>query len=406
MGANMGRDQQSGFRASVKIAHVTSVDSTLQYVLLGLLSYLVQQGYRVFGISAFGPSVDILGRHGIGHFQVRIARNFSPAADISALVGLYKNFIREKYDIVHTHTPKANLLGQWAALFARTPIRVMTVHGLYFTPKSKFLRKLLFSIVETLSILPAHAVFLVNSADYNTLKALRLCNMRKVHVLPGGMGIDLQRFNQDTVSRERTTDLRRELGINQGDLVIGFVGRLVREKGILELLDAFDVLRWKFTSSKLLLVGPTDVDKADAITPTLIGKRGFESRCIVTGQRDNMVDLYALMDLLVLPSHREGMPLVVMEAQAMGLPVVTTDARGCVESVLHGTTGIIVPVGNVSALAQAVEVILVSPELKWSFGTNARLLAKERFDMNIAAQTTNRLYQECLSHGNCARTLL
>lgn len=389
-------DSTMNVGAGRKVAHVTTIDFTLRYVIT-LLRYLLACGYQVFGVSSPGPSVPGLAANGVRHHAVALTRQNSPLADLNGLWSLYQEFRAHKYDIVHTHTPKGNLLGQWAALFARTPVRVTTVHGLYFTPKSSWLRKLVFSLVELLSLVPAHKVFLVNHQDYNTLRKLRLGNMRKVHLLLGGTGTDIQRFSRAAMKPDKIEQTRRQYGIQPGDIVIGFVGRLVYEKGILELLKAVAALSPTRPNLRILLVGPIDVDKADALSPDVIDQLGLKERTILTGSIDDPAPLYAVMDIFALPSYREGMPISVLEAQSMSLPVVTTDARGCVESILDGQTGFIVTARDEQALAVALARLIDDADLRTRMGQNARRFAEERYDDRRINAQVEAFYRELLA---------
>jgi glycosyltransferase involved in cell wall biosynthesis len=404
MGARLEPDQRILGTEAPKIAHVTTVDTTLKYVLFHTLQALDRAGYRVNGVSAGGSCVTTLEQAGIHHISIPFSRRFSFIADCVALWQLYRVFSREKFDLVHTHTPKANLLGQWAALFARVPTRAITIHGLYFTPSSSRLRKTVFAIIETLSLLPAHVAFLINQQDYMTVKSNPLCKKKELRFLPGGMGIDTKRFNIRSISESKVDQLRSELGLEKEDIVVGYVGRLVKEKGVVELFNAFEVLSMCYCNLKLLIVGPFDPDKSDAISPAEARRQSSSGRCVFAGQRDDTPALYALMDIFVLPSHREGMPLVTMEAQAMGLPVVTTDARGCVESIEDGITGYVVPARDAQALADAIGRLVVDTELRLAMGNCGRQLAESRYDMNGAIQATIEAYESYLPAQVCSQT--
>lgn len=394
--AETAPDSNTKVGAGIKVAHVTTIDFTLRYVIT-LMRYLIALGYQVFGVSSPGPYVAGLEANGIRHHGVALTRLNSPLADLRGLRSLYREFRAEKYDVVHTYSPKGNLLGQWAAFFARTPVRVTTVHGLYFTPKSSFLRKLIFSLVESISMIPAHKVFLVNQQDYATVRKLRFGNMRKVHLLLGGTGTDIERFNRARMDPVQIRQTRAQFGIQPDDIVIGFVGRLVYEKGILELLQAFATLSATRSNLRLLLVGPIDVDKSDAIPPSLIDELGVRDRTVLTGAVDDPAPMFALMDIYALPSYREGMPISTMEAQSMGLPVVTTDARGCIESILDQETGLIVPARDAQALTQALAQLVDNNELRGQMAQNARRFAEERYDDRRINAQVEVFYRDLLA---------
>lgn len=386
---------------TIKIAHITTVDLSLRYLLLGQLRALAAAGFDVTGISASGDSVPLLESMGIRHISVNMTRRITPLADLVSVWQLYRVLRRERFVIVHTHTPKANLLGQIAARWAGIPVRVATVHGLYLTPQTPWDKRLFFQIIESISMRFADVVFLINRDDVETVRALELCAPDKIRLLPGGMGIDLQRFNPVDVDRAAVLHKGDELGLPPDAIVIGFVGRLVREKGVLELFEAFSKVCMQSTNTYLLVVGPYDAAKPDAVSPNRADEYGISDRCIFTGLRNDTVDLYALMDIFVLPSYREGLPLANMEAQAMGVPVITTDTRGCRESILPGVTGLLVPVGEASRLAQAIQRLVNDAELRREMGQAGQQFARERFDQQLASQLCEQEYRRLLDERGC-----
>jgi glycosyltransferase involved in cell wall biosynthesis len=362
-----------------------------------MLAYLSSIGYTVYGASSTGTSALARNSDGYSHLVVPLSRRFSPLADIKAFWVLLRILSRGGFQIVHTHTPKANLLGQWAAFFARIPVRVATVHGLYFTPDSNLLRRLVFAVIEAVTLLPAGLVFLVNKNDVAAVKKYHLCKVSKICLLPGGMGINLIRFSRPQLSEEQIAERRAALGIEHNAFVIGYIGRLVEEKGVLELLHAFKALSRRHENVVLLMIGPCDSAKRDAVSPAIAEELGIGDRCRFLGQRDDTEYLYSIMDLFVLPSHREGLPLVLMEAQAMGVPVITTDARGCSEAVLDGETGIMVPVRDTDELAKAIEYLVIDPGLRQQMGARARGFAERRFNEQVVFELTDALYKNLLA---------
>jgi glycosyltransferase involved in cell wall biosynthesis len=178
--------------------------------------------------------------------------------------------------------------------------------------------------------------------------------------------------------------------------VVGFVGRLVREKGILELLEAGRRIRQRVPALRLLVVGPTDSDKSDALHPEVAREYGLEDICIFTGRRQDMADLYSMMDVLALPSYREGFPRTPMEASLMEVPSVVTDVRGCREAVEHGRNGLIVPARDATALAKAIEALLLDRDSAAALGKAGRILALERFDQQQIFSAVKLHYQRLL----------
>jgi glycosyltransferase involved in cell wall biosynthesis len=195
-----------------------------------------------------------------------------------------------------------------------------------------------------------------------------------------GNGIDVARFDRQRLPDTTLEDLRREIRIDSQAPVIGFVGRLVEEKGILDLLEAAKVVVLAIPNAQFLIVGPYDDDKPDALRPDVAERYGVAANCRFVGMRDDMPELYALMDVLVLPSYREGFPRAPMEASAMGIPTLVTDIRGCREAVDHGDNGLLFPVGDADALARALIELLGDEGRRAQMGAAGRRIAEERFD--------------------------
>lgn len=361
-----------------RVAHVTTVDLSLRYLLLNQLQRIRDEGYDVVAISADGPDVAAVEAHGIPHFAVPMTRRFTPLADLRALIELAALMQREKFDVVHTHTPKAGLLGQLAARISGVPVVVNTLHGFYFHEGTKPLPRRFYVWMERIAAKCSDSILSQNREDITTAIEERIAPRELLKWL--GNGIDIGRFDRRRLSDERLGALRDELGLRRGAPVIGFVGRLVKEKGILDLLEATALVARKLPDVQVLIVGPYDEEKPDAIRPDVAERYGLTDRCRFLGMRHDMPELYALMDVLVLPSYREGFPRAPMEASAMGVPTVVSDIRGCREAVEQGVNGLLFPVGNVTALAQALTELLTDDERRRKMGVSGRAIAEERFD--------------------------
>ena len=195
-----------------------------------------------------------------------------------------------------------------------------------------------------------------------------------------GNGIDLERFNRAAASEGQRRSKRAELGFSDDTKVIGFVGRLVREKGVTELVEAFGRVREQVPEAKLLVIGPVDSEKTDAFNPHNAGESGLNDHIVFAGYRHDMPELFAAMDVCVLPSHREGFPRSPMEASAMGVPCVVTDIRGCRQVVEPGRNGMIVPVRQHEPLADAITTILQDGGLAKRMGAEGQAMARDQFD--------------------------
>lgn len=361
----------------LKVAHITTIDLSLRYLLLNQLGTIRQAGYSVTGISAPGPDVATLTAAGIRHIPVPMTRTFTPGADLRALAQLVRVMRRERFTIVHTHNPKPGLLGQLAARLAHVPVVVNTVHGFYFHDHMPAPARRFYIALEKIAARCSDLILSQNSEDIATAIRLGICPPDKIKHL--GNGIDVERFRRDRLDPARLAALRRELGLGEGP-VVGFVGRLVAVKGLLDLLAAARLILAEAPTARFLIIGPPDHEKPDALTPAVAREYGVAAACVFTGLRQDLPELYALMDVFVLPSYREGFPRVAMEASAMGVPCVVTDVRGCREAVEPGRNGVRVPLADPPALAQAVLALLAQPDEARRLGAGGRVLALERFD--------------------------
>lgn len=361
-----------------KVAHITTVSQSLRYLLLNQLAAIRDEGYEVVAISSPGPDVAAVQAAGLRHQSVPMTRSFTPLGDVVSLWRLFRLMRRERFAIVHTHNPKPGLLGQIAARAAGVPIVVNTLHGFYFHSHMPPLRRRFYIIVERVAARFSDVILSQNSEDLPTAIAQRICPPEKIMHL--GNGIDLRRFDLTRLDPNAVAETRIRLGIATDTAVVGFVGRLVAEKGVLDLLAAARRLADLVAPVRFLLVGPTDVGKADAIAPSIAEDFGVADLCVFTGVREDMPELYALMDVFVLPSYREGFPRSPMEASAIGVPCVVTDIRGCREAVVHGRNGLVVPLGDVPALAAAIAELLNDRDKAARLGQTGRQMALERFD--------------------------
>ncbi|MFN7930706.1 MAG: glycosyltransferase family 4 protein [Blastocatellia bacterium] len=378
----------------MKIAHVTTIDMALHLLLLNQLKSLQQAGFEVVGISAAGPDVAAVEAAGIRHIAVPMTRSFTPAADLVALKNLYDVMRRERFTIVHTHTPKPGLLGQMAARMAGVPIVVNTLHGFYFHDHMPKFWRQFYIATEKIAARCSHAILSQNSEDIQTAIREKICRPEQIQFL--GNGINVRRFDRATLDEARLVQMRNEFGLADGEPVVGFVGRLVQEKGILDLLQAARLVLQREPKTRFLIVGPIDEEKTDALTPAIAREYGIAERCVFTGRRADMPELYALMDVFVLPSYREGFPRSPMEAAAMGVPCVATDIRGCREAVAHGQNGLLFPLGDVEALAQAVGSILADEQWAQQLGAAGRKLACAKFDEQLVFDKVKAEYTRLL----------
>jgi len=380
----------------MRVEHVTTSDMSLRFLLLDQMRYLRDNGFDVSGVSAAGPWISEVRAAGIPVTPIPLTRRITPAADLRALATLYAQFQRTKPDIVHTHTPKAGLLGQWAALAAGVPHRVHTIHGLYLPGGSASRRLGFYKLLERATLRPPHLVFSQNREDIDTCIRDGLCPKRKlVHL---GNGIDLNVFHPRNHEPSTVEEARAAERIAPRSTVIGMVGRLTEEKGYRDYFAAARMVLAEEDDVIFLAIGPFEPEKADAIEQGEIDALGLGERLRVLGHRADVARLYGAMDIFVLPSHREGFPRAPMEAAATGLPVLVSDERGCRETVIDGASGFLLPQRDPRALANAMLRLIRDKPLRERLGARGRTLAEERFDQRKVFSKIARGYEALLEN--------
>lgn len=376
-----------------RLLHVTTVDMSLELLLGPQLRAFSEAGYEVIGASAPGAWTEGLEADGIRCLPLKHAtRAMSPGRDLLFLAELWRLFRRLRPDIVHTHNPKPGLYGRLAGRAARVPNVVNTVHGLYATRDDPFFKRAVVYSLERLAASFSDAELVQNPEDIPTLRRLRIPK-RKITLL--GNGVDLARFRRPADADDIRSSVRSELGIGDDEIVVGAVGRLVWEKGYRELFEAMAVVRRRMPRARLLVVGPSDPDKADAVDAEAIAV-AEAAGVVFAGERSDVVDLYTAMDVYVLASHREGFPRSAMEAAAMGLPIVATDIRGCRQVVEDGATGLLVHVDAAPELASALFRLVSDSALRQRYGAAAHEKAEVEFDQQDVIDTTLAVYERLL----------
>ena len=364
--------------ARLRLVHVTTVPDSLLF-LDGQPRYLRARGFEVVAVSSPGAALERFQRaEEVACHTVAMARAITPWRDLVALLRLTLLLRRLRPDIVDAHTPKGGLLGMLAATLARVPVRIYHLHGLRFLTAEGSQRRLL-RLTEGIAAGLATRVLCVSRSLAEVAGAEGIAPRGKLEVLLGGSinGVDAAgRFRRPTP--HEVTAARAALGLPAGARVIGFVGRLVREKGIVELASAWRRLREAMPDLWLALVGP--LENQDPVPAEVVATLRADPRVLMAGQDWDTPRWYRAMDVVALPTYREGFGVVSIEAGAMALPVVTTTVTGCVDAVVDGITGTLVPPRDDRALEAALRAYLDDPALRLRHGLAARERVLREFD--------------------------
>lgn len=360
-------------------------------VLTGRLRALREAGFHVTLISSPGPLLDRIALHeGVDHLAIPMKRGMAPLSDLVSVVRLWRALRRLRPDITEFSTPKAGLLGNLAAWLCRVPIRIYLLRGLRLETSSGVKRQILSATERLAAACAQHVVCNSESLRAKAL-ALRVAASGKLKLLGDGSsnGVDVERFSPGS------TDVRKRLGLPSNAAVVGFVGRLTRDKGVPELIAAFDHVLKAAPDTRLLLVGWFD-DSEDALSQDLRAYIDRHPRIVRTGFVADTAPYYRAMDVMVLPTWREGFPNVVLEAAATAIPVIATLATGSRDAVLPEVTGLLIPPGYPEAITEAVLQLLRDPERRRRMGTAARARVSELFVNERVLGLTVALYKSLL----------
>jgi glycosyltransferase involved in cell wall biosynthesis len=392
----------------IKLFRITTVPVSLKTLLRGQHRFMASKGFEVVGVSSSGSELDDVARdEGIRTVALEITRTISPLKDLKALWQFYSLCKREKPTIVHSHTPKAGVVSMLGARMAGVPIRLHTVAGLPLMEASGLKRKML-DAVEKMTYACATKVYPNSQGLYDFILAHGYTTSQKLKVIGNGSsnGIDTAFFAPDQITEAQRIALKQSLGIQPDDFVFVFVGRIVGDKGINELITAFkrmnesaDSQISEFTNkpvSRLLLVGPQEPE-LDPLQPETLEEIKNNPYIILVGFQPDVRPYFSVSNVLVFPSYREGFPNVVMQAGAMGLPAIVSDINGCNEIVIEGINGMIVQPKDPEILYSSMISMIDNTTYYQSLKVKTREMITKRYEQLVVWEALLAEYNRLLA---------
>lgn len=373
----------------MNILHVVNIYFVLPYFIGDQFKFFAKKGHNMNVICSPSPYLeDYAAKQGFEYMETPVNRSISIKDDLKSIKAICRYVKNHNIDIIVGHTPKGGLLAMIAGRLCNVSQRYYFRHGLVYET-SKGLKRFILKTVDRLASLCATKIICVSPSVLERSIEDRLAPANKQLILKNGTcnGVDtVSQFNPDKIDNSKVDELKHKYGIAPTDFVIGYSGRLVRDKGIIELVKAFDLLK-NADNCKLLLVGM--FEERDALPEDIQKRINEDSRIIYTGFiNGGMEYYYSMMDVYVLASYREGFPTGVLEAQAMELPVITTHVTGCKDSIIDGVTGLFAN-NEENDIAAKIDEIRIDHRID---GINGRNWVKEKFDSRIIWEAIDKLY--------------
>ena len=384
---------------SIKLIRVTTVPLSLKYLLRGQMKYMATKGINVIMVSSDGIEIDdVKNFENVPHILIPMTRQITPWQDIKSIILLYRLFKKEKPDIVHSHTPKAGLTAMLAAKLSGVPLRIHTIAGLRFFTTSGFKRKLLIQM-EKLTSWAATQVWPNSFSMYTYLLKHSIGNKEKLSVIGRGSsnGIDLSIYNHQNIDEHRIAFIKEKIKFQAGDLVFVFVGRIVADKGVNELVEAFVQIHEKCPQVKLLLVG-TFENALDPILPETESVIRNHPCVQVTGWVDDVQNYLALATALIHPSLREGFPNVLLQAGAIHCPIICSKIDGNTDIVSDKKTGLLFEPNNAKSLIERWEYAISHREEMNSWADNLQNEVRDEYSRDRLHEQIFKAYKTILQN--------
>jgi glycosyltransferase involved in cell wall biosynthesis len=374
---------------SLNVCVITTVSLTLKTFLIDQLVFLSKHGFSVSVVCDDDSDFARICPSELKYIPVRMTREFGVVTTLRGIWTLYRLFENQKYDMIQYATPKASFISSLAGRMASVPVRLYCQWGIRYIGSSG-LPRILLKFLEKLTCYFSTNIAPDSRGNLDFAVAEKLYPPEKASVVFKGSanGVNLDKFDI-SLKEEWRKRVRMELGIDQKCFIFGFVGRITKDKGCKELITGFLNLDAEDDNLALLLVG--EVEEDHKLPANIIQVINNHPRIYRVGHKDNPQDYIAAMDVMVLPSYREGFGAVAIEAQAMGVPVISTDIPGPREAIVNGRTGLLVSVANVESLTAAMKRLRNDQDLMLFFGNNALEFVKENFEQK-------KFWQRVLEH--------
>jgi glycosyltransferase involved in cell wall biosynthesis len=378
-----------------KIIRVTTVPVSLKVLLKGQLRFMKSNGFNVLGVSSKGRELgEVCVEEEVSVKSVEMTRKISPIQDLKSLWKFYQLCKNERPLIVHSHTPKAGIVAMLASKFAGVPIRLHTVAGMPLM-EARGVKRNILDWVEKLTYGAATGVYPNSKGLYDFIIQHQYTSKEKLKVIGNGSsnGIDTSFFSREKVEETDLIKLRTSLSIKDDDFVFVFVGRLVGDKGINELVSAF--LQLNKPNAKLLLVGSLELD-LDPLANEIQIEIHNNPNIITVGFQNDVRPYFAISNALVFPSYREGFPNVVMQAGAMELPSIVSNINGCNEIIIEGINGVITAVKDTEAILHAMGRFVDNVSFYNQLKSNARIMITDRYEQKVVWEALLEEYKSLL----------
>lgn len=381
----------------IRVCVIATSPVTFAYLYRGQFKYMVQRGIAMTAVCSPGTALNNLKDEPVCTVAIPMEREPSPVKDLIALVRLWWFLVNNRFDIVHVSTPKASLLGAIAARLSGHRRLIFTLRGRAYENETG-LKRWIFETLDRLICQLATRVNPICRELGDQIVREKLCSSRKIRLIGNGSsnGIDLKQFTRTPEIERKARMLREQYGIAADDLVILSIGRIRKDKGINELVRAFEALVESKPNIHLLLVGRTE--DASPVDEEILQVIRSHPRIHHLEWQHDPAAAYAASDIMAFPTHREGFGNVALEASAMEIPVVASDIMGCRESVANGVSGILVPMQDVAALRNALERLIDDPQLRCRLGQQGRQRVEMHFRQEIIWEGLIAQYVELMGN--------